>query len=176
MLTGLFIAELVAERNEFEGEVPDALFSLPNLKKLDLGNTPGLVGSIPETIGVTQNIEHLRLHNTSIGGTLPLGLFDLINLQTLDLSASSFSGTLPVEFGKLSNTTSILLYGNTFTGTIPDAFALLATLSSLELDGNELTGTMPEALCNRTAQGFLDLRELTADCSEVSCTCCDRCY
>ena len=61
-----------------EGEIPDSLYNLPNLKELWLhDNIPGFHGSLKTNIGNLTKLTHLTLSdNTLLTGTLPseLGL------------------------------------------------------------------------------------------------------
>lgn len=45
-------------------------------------------------------------------------------------------------------------------------------VDTLELHANDLTGSVPDTFCARRGDGWSDLKVLTVDLDEVSCTCC----
>jgi hypothetical protein len=51
---------------------------------------------------------------------------------------------------------------------------LLNLLDTLELHDNDLGGTVPAALCARRGEGWSDLKVITVDADEVSCSCCTQ--
>ena len=64
---------------------------------------------------------------------------------------------------------TLILSENEIFGEIPQALGNLANLEVLDVGGNNLRGVIPERVCE------LPMAEITADCEEVSCTCCDFC-
>jgi Leucine-rich repeat (LRR) protein len=52
-------------------------------------------GSIPESLGLVQNLTVLRLDRNRLSGDIPSSLNNLTNLQELHLSDNKFTGSLP---------------------------------------------------------------------------------
>lgn len=110
----------------------------------------GLTGFIPPEISVLGVLEVLGIANESVGGSLPETLAVLgATLQFLRLQNNAFSGTVPTIYGSLIN------------------------LSAMNLQGNGLVGSIPTEIC---ALRTTSLQELTADCNELSCSCCTACF
>lgn len=63
---------------------------------------------------------------------------------------------------------------------LPDtlhALSLSHETEVLELHNNDLSGTISKNICDRrdTSLAWSQLTDLTADCDEITCTCC-TCY
>ena len=117
---------------------------------LDGTTSVGLTGFIPPEISVLGVLEVLGIANESVGGSLPETLAVLgTTLQFLRLQNNAFSGTVPAIYGSLIN------------------------LSAMNLQGNGLVGSIPTEIC---ALRTTSLQELTADCNELSCSCCTACF
>lgn len=86
-------------RNDIQGDLnePNVVkrFSqLPDLRYLELGNLPGLTGSLPVACTAPfKNLIHLGLSNTSVGGTLPACIVN--NVHQLEIAGAKFSGPFP---------------------------------------------------------------------------------
>ena len=61
---------------------------------------------------------------------------------------------------------------NMVGGTVPDTISLLTNLTALNLEGNVFTGSISPGICALTNTTLV---ELSADCEEVSCSCCTAC-
>jgi hypothetical protein len=188
--------------NALSGEVPEELYSLSGLTKLNLSNNTNVSGTLSSRIGQLLNLEELIAMNTTMAGNLPEELFTLAELRKLDLSFGQWSGSLSESVTGLTNLESAVLHSNSFSGIIPNDFALLSslrellvvffvvrfsctaltgysyfsffysTLETLELHENDFTGSVPVELCDRRGDGFFDLKVLTVDEDDVTCDCC----
>jgi hypothetical protein len=86
------------------------------------------------------------------------------------LNDNGMRGQIPHDLGLLTDLTDLNLDDNLLFGTIPSSLGALTALTSLYLNDNQLVGTMP--LCD-SDQYF---EYLAADCDEVDCDCCTKCY
>ena len=75
----------------------------------------------------------------------------------LILPNSSLNGSIPWEMGQLLALTHLDLSGNSLTGEIPDGLTYLADLTSIKLLGNSLTGCIPLALKSVSTNDFSSL-------------------
>lgn len=146
-------------------------------------------------------IEILTLANNTFTGTIPLSLQDLSALSKatlfisiffwlyfvtyltfvflityfyigfLNLEGNALEGNIPSGLSNSLDLEQINLDGNLLSGTIPTELGLLINLEILQLHGNNFEGEIPTEICSLPS-----LRELTADCSEVTCDCCTTCF
>lgn len=86
-------------RNDISGDLSDPnvikrFSQLPDLRYLELGNLPGLTGSLPVACTAPfKNLIHLGLSNTSVGGTLPACIVN--NVHQLEIAGARFEGAFP---------------------------------------------------------------------------------
>ncbi|KAM7477949.1 hypothetical protein LguiA_026162 [Lonicera macranthoides] len=164
------------------GELPTAIFHLPNLEILYAPDNENLTGSLPE-FHRNSHLKILALYNTSFSGVLPHSIGNLSSLSVLDLSACQFSSYLPASLNNLTLLTYLFLDNNQFSGTIPilESLSKLTTLSlSLnKLDGGDLlwlgkltrlteldlgslanlSGEIPSSVANLTQLAQINLRD-----------------
>lgn len=90
---------LMLNRNDISGDLNDPnvikrFSQLPDLRYLELGNLPGLKGSLPVACTAPfKNLIHLGLSNTSVGGTLPACIVN--NVHQLEIAGARFEGAFP---------------------------------------------------------------------------------
>ncbi|KAI6697677.1 hypothetical protein NL676_017796 [Syzygium grande] len=82
--------------NFFEGQLPESIAKLPNLRVLWAPNS-NLGGSFPREWGSCSNLEILNVAHNYFEGQVPLTLGSCKNLYFLDLSSNNFTGSLPRE-------------------------------------------------------------------------------
>lgn len=124
----------------------DWVTEMPKIFELWLDINPGLVGTIPQTLGAS--------------------------LQSISWTECSLTGALPVSVS--SDMQLMWLYRNFLTGTIPSEYGSLARLETLELYDNLLSGSMPSGVCSNIDSSVPVLSTLTVDC-DVACDCCTCC-
>jgi Leucine-rich repeat (LRR) protein len=132
-------------------------YSIENTTSLTLSNS-SLTGSIPPEIGNLINLEGLYLNENQLTGQIPSEIGNLANLRDLHLYNNQLTGSIPTEIGNLTNLNSLYLYWNQLTGSIPTEIGNLTNLTYLDFDGNQLTGSIPSEIGNLTSLKELWLR------------------
>ncbi|CAL4937915.1 unnamed protein product [Urochloa decumbens] len=120
-------------------------YNLPNLKleKLNLaGNQFG--GNLPYSISTMPNLKYLYLNNNQLQGNITDVFSSLYSLSEVDLSSNSLTGDLPQSFTGLSSLKKLNLQNNQFTGSI-NVLANLP-LETLNVANNRFTGWIPSQL------------------------------
>lgn len=113
-----FVIHLEAEHWEGDGTIPEPIFNLINIEKLDL-HSVGLAEISPR-IGTLQNLIHLDL---SYGGI----------------------AHLPIEIGNLKNLESLIVKNNLIT-TIIEVVRLLPNLKNCFIEGNPIPNSEIEQI------------------------------
>ena len=150
------VTGLSLNNNNLNGDFPDALCSLTNLRTLNLvGNQ--LTGSIPTCIGDLSKLSLLDLAVNELSGAVPTTVGQLKNLRTLSLYQNELNGFLPHTIGDLTNLFTLNLQANQFVGAIPENFGNLSSLFVLSLENNDLIGEIPESIGNLTRLFYIDL-------------------
>ncbi|KAL2577760.1 hypothetical protein AAZV13_16G156500 [Glycine max] len=143
--------------NNLNQQIPSWLFNLSTaLVQLDLHSNL-LQGEIPQIISSLQNIKNLDLQNNQLSGPLPDSLGQLKHLEVLNLSNNTFTCPIPSPFANLSSLRTLNLAHNRLNGTIPKSFEFLRNLQVLNLGTNSLTGDMPVTLGTLSNLVMLDL-------------------
>ena len=94
-------------------------------------------------------------------------------LQRLELLNNNLLGDIPDEIQLLSESLLVLnLSQNRLEGAVPESLGELTNVSLVRLEANNLEGTIPSTLCDRQGEGLVTM---FVDCSEVTCSCCERC-
>ena len=110
--------------------------------KIILDNT-GMIGSIPEEIGLLTQLSFLTAGGNRLeGGLLPLSVYGkLTNLQVIHFNLNAMSFSIPTEIGLLSN--SLLKFDcstNFLTGSLPQELKALSKLELVDLSFNDVEG------------------------------------
>ncbi|KAG8364014.1 hypothetical protein BUALT_Bualt19G0082200 [Buddleja alternifolia] len=121
-------------RNQLSGEIPSQLFSSNmNLIHLLLEHNQ-LIGSIPSTLGLVQNLEIVRLDRNSLSGSVPRNLNNLTKVTGLFLADNKLTGPLPNLIG-MNLLTSVDMSNNSFDPTdFPPWFSSLESLTTLTME------------------------------------------
>ena len=124
-----------------------------------------LTSIIPESFGLLDKLEILRLTDNMLSGSIPNSLTNLENLRTLKLSSNNLSGEIPENIGALTRLDSIMLSDNLFTGSIPSSIGSMTNIKYLYFDGNLLTGSIPETIgdLEKIVNLYLDNNKLTGE-------------
>ncbi|GAU28292.1 hypothetical protein TSUD_256200 [Trifolium subterraneum] len=97
----MFFVSIDFSRNKFEGEIPNGIGELHELKGLDLSHNR-LIGHIPQSMGNLTNLESLDLSSNMLTGVIPAELTNMGFLEVLNLSNNHLVGEIPQ--GKQFNT------------------------------------------------------------------------
>lgn len=164
--------------------LPNEFGQLTSLTEVDFSYNKDLVGTLPETISMLQNMEIFRFVEANFTGTLPDGIGaltglvelhadgnaliggipstvgQLTQLQVWSSERNDFSGSLPDEMGAMSSLRQLYLRDNTFAGSIPSTFTALTSLQELDISFNDFVDGA-QNICNIEGQ---ELTLFYADC------------
>jgi Leucine-rich repeat (LRR) protein len=150
------------------GSLPSELGLLSGLVYLYL-DTNELTGPIPDEWGEMRDLEELFLTGNNLSGRLPITMRGLTSLQTLRAAGNELTGPIPSDMGKTIKLEYVHLEENDFSGQVPSQLGQLTKLKLLHLHDKNLSG-VSSAICE-LKEGFV-LRDLTADCEDMACSCC----
>lgn len=174
------VTELKLNGNLLEGNFPNAILSLSNLKKLDLSSNK-LSGNIPN-LSSLNSLVYLNISNNEFTGDIWNSFSSLANLEELyignnngTISSADFSGftnlkhldiarlnltEIPSSLGTLNKLSSLNLSNNSITNFTN--IAPLIQLEEINLSGNALT-KVPEEINN-----FLNLKTLNLSNNKIA--------
>lgn len=104
-----------------------------------------LKGSIPEEIGMLQNLDGFYVSHNQLEGKLPKSFFSINELSYTNLSYTQLTGPIS-KFCQLKNLEQLYMYGSQFIGPLPENINELTKLTWLGLQDCPITGTIPESL------------------------------
>ncbi|KAG8091344.1 hypothetical protein GUJ93_ZPchr0012g20541 [Zizania palustris] len=138
------LVELDMSQNNLGGG-QNIQYNLPN-KKLERLNLAGnqFAGNVPYSISTMPKLKYLNLNHNQLQGNMTDIFSNLPSLSTLDLSFNSLTGDLPQSFTSLSSLKTLYLQNNQFTGSI-NVLANLP-LNNLNVANNRFTGWIPNEL------------------------------
>ncbi|GFS42669.1 hypothetical protein Acr_00g0081040 [Actinidia rufa] len=128
---------------DISGEIPSELFTLKELKDLNLGQNI-LSGIIPPEIGQLTKMEYLSVGINNFTGRVPSELGNLTKLLSLSIGSNNFDGPLPSELGKLTSLQQLYIDSSGVSGPIPLELSNLKSLQILWASDNLFTGKLPE--------------------------------
>ncbi|KAF7815677.1 MDIS1-interacting receptor like kinase 2-like [Senna tora] len=149
---------LDASFNSFEGPVPREVGNLRDFRSLILESNQ-LSGSIPQEIGMLNNLQILNLSVNALSGRIPSSVGNLSKLQQLDLHSNNLNGSIPHQLGEISSLRIFRLWDNKLLGPIPSSIGNLTKLTRLSLYNNMLSGTIPHSIGNLVDLHLLNLGE-----------------
>uniref|UniRef100_A0A7N2LM93 Leucine-rich repeat-containing N-terminal plant-type domain-containing protein n=2 Tax=Quercus lobata TaxID=97700 RepID=A0A7N2LM93_QUELO len=125
--TSLHVLDL--SYNSFKTSIPQWLFNLTSLTKLDL-TFSNQGGKILDSFGRLGSLKYLYLGGNHFYGSIPASIGNLSSLKELDLSYNEMNGTILESFGQLSKLVNLYLLENSWEGVITEV--QLMNLKSLE--------------------------------------------
>jgi hypothetical protein len=137
------LATIEVNDNQLTGTIPGEVFKLPALLNF-VAVSNCFHGTIPFAACNASALSGLILDGlssaTSCRRTLPSGAYFL---------SRSVGGTVPICLFQLPALTTLHLSGNRFTGSVPSTVALSRHLYDVSLSHNSLTGAIPEVIQQR---------------------------
>ncbi len=138
--------------------LPNFVYSLTSLKKLNISNTG--ISNLSGDICRLENLEELKAsHNSYEGQEAPIAIFCLNNLKVLDLSHSRLRYIDEYIF-YLENLERLYLQGNELM-TLPVVFAVMSQILVLDVRDNIFEHTPANFLydCSKTAKDSEERQE-----------------
>lgn len=163
------LSELHMYEMNLNGPLPPELGLLQGLIYLYLDDNE-LTGTFPEELGELHDLEQLFVGGNNLSGSLPITIRGLTSLEMFRAAENELSGPIPTDLGKLTKLEYVYLEDNNFSGPVPTELGELTKLKVMHLHDSRLTGEMPPGICN--LKEHFSLRDLTADCEDITCTCC----
>jgi Leucine-rich repeat (LRR) protein len=141
------LEDIENEENQFSGNLPDCLATLPELTIVSWGRNQ-ISGTLPwfgRQSNITMALQSLIIDLNALTGTLPNGFGqNLPELTEIFINANHFSGTLPDSLSNATNVVTVYLATNHFSGQIPSSLKNWVRLADFSLATNALTGTIPD--------------------------------
>ncbi|CAM8887928.1 unnamed protein product [Rhodiola kirilowii] len=106
-------------------------------------DSPGLLGSLSNSIAFLTQLTQLVLFPGRVSGTIPSEIGFLRNLRVISLTSNDLTGIIPDTFSQLKNLHTLDLSDNRLTGFIPHSVVNLPLLKVLILSSNHISGELP---------------------------------
>ncbi|XP_054823018.1 piriformospora indica-insensitive protein 2-like [Prosopis cineraria] len=129
-----------------------------SLESLEFRSNPGLVGSIPSSLGVLKNLQSLILLENGLAGEIPPHIGNLIKLKRLVLAENSLSGHIPDVLNGFTELLILDLSGNSLSGPLPLSVGSLTSLLKLDLSNNHLEGNLVKEIGHLKNLTLMDLK------------------
>ncbi|KAF3791095.1 putative leucine-rich repeat receptor-like protein kinase [Nymphaea thermarum] len=144
--------------NQLSGPIPLQLFSSRmNLLHI-LFHANYFTGEIPETIGLVQSLEILRLDRNQLGGSVPGSLNNLSSITALDLASNHLIGPIP-DLGNMEGLSYLDLSNNSFDASLaPPWLTTMKSLTTIIMENGKLEGAVPETLFSLPSIQTIKLR------------------
>nr|XP_016516044.1 PREDICTED: receptor-like protein 12 [Nicotiana tabacum] len=154
------LAVLNLPSTELSGKIPDEIFHLPRLQKLNLGSNSDLTGHLPKIKwNNSSSLKELDLSSSGFFGNVPDAIGHLNSLSFLDFSSCYFSGTIPQSIGNLTELNNLRLFSNNFNGSLPSTISNLVQLVEFDISSNNFSGDIPNIFSNFTKLKSLSLAD-----------------
>lgn len=145
-----------ADKHEGKPHIPNSLFALKDLHKLEIKGYWDLEGNLS---GISQlsNLDTLIIHNLSTSSVFPEELTQCTNLKYLELINCRFNGRLPESIGNLKSLETLRIEGTDMDGELPESIGNLTSLRTLVLYNNNFSGNIPQCLSKLTNAEHISL-------------------
>lgn len=143
--------------NELQGEIPNDLATLRNLKQLSLAHNR-FSGQIPPELGhLCGTLQELDLSGNSLSGELPSTFTSCSSLLALNLGDNKLSGHfLTGVVSSLPSLRFLYVPFNNITGSVPLALTNCTRLQVIDLSSNGFTGNIPSGFCSSKNPSILE--------------------
>ncbi|KAG6554618.1 hypothetical protein Mapa_003636 [Marchantia paleacea] len=138
------VEELKLTKSNLNGEIPDAIAKLRNLRVLYLGQNK-LTGTVPDLRNLT-SLSVIDLSENNLTGPL-LDTSRFTNLSLIMVSKNNFSGGIPRALFNHSSVVKIISNNNPLGGPVPD-FKGLTSIKELFFYDTGVVGTLPSSMKN----------------------------
>jgi hypothetical protein len=127
------LEKFVVKDNFIEGTLPDELFKMPSLRKIDV-SVNLITGPIPAAIGSALSVEEMDFSGNSLSGVFPPDINNLNKLEKLTFAFNKLTGPIPVVSG-MEALLSLNATSNMFDSKLPD-FSQNLKLQRLDISNN----------------------------------------
>ncbi|KAG7017177.1 putative leucine-rich repeat receptor-like protein kinase [Cucurbita argyrosperma subsp. argyrosperma] len=133
-------------KNQLSGSISPQLFSSEMVLIHILFDGNQFSGRIPQTLGLVQTLEVLRLDRNSLTGPVPSNLNNLTNINELNLAGNKLTGPLP-NLTQMSSLNYVDLSNNSFDSSpAPEWFSNLQFLTTLIVENGSIRGSVPQGV------------------------------
>ena len=158
------VTELRLNGNLLEGNFPNSVLSLTNLKKLDVSSNK-LTGNIPN-LGSLINLTYLNISNNNLSGDFYSNISSLSNLEEI-LLGNNLGSLTSTNFSSFTNLKSLDLSGFGLT-EIPSTLGSLSFLKNLNVSNNSITQFSNLSELGNLEELNISKNQLTEIPSEIS--------
>ncbi|KAK4378757.1 hypothetical protein RND71_000619 [Anisodus tanguticus] len=139
--SNLTLIHLLIENNKFTGKIPDTLGLVQTMEVLRLDRNL-LSGSVPQNINNLTHVNELHISNNNLDGLLP-NLTGMNVLNYLDMSNNSFNASdFPSWIPSLQSLTTLVMENTQLQGSVPAELFSLYQLQTVILRNNKLNGSL----------------------------------
>lgn len=117
--------ELWLQNNALEGPIPTEIGKLSSFLTDFRVSGTNIGGDIPDELWNLTDLWRLDVHNAKFTGTISPSISNLENLNVLRIQDNDFSGQLPTELAELNELMTLRVEGNNFIGSIPEGLCAL---------------------------------------------------
>lgn len=133
-------------KNQLSGTIPDILFSSKMQLIHILFDANNFSGEIPDSVGLVQSLEVLRLDRNSLNAAVPSSISNLTSLNELNLANNKLTGLMP-DLKGMNNLNYVDLSNNSFDAAeAPAWFSTIQSLSVLVIESGGISGAIPEKM------------------------------
>lgn len=145
---------LKIHKNNVYGSIPEEIAMISSLALMDISYNDGLIGTIPNSFGLMQQMKYIMMEETGITGRIPSEIGDMRCMRILSTSGTRFSKgtTIPTEIGQLKELKALLIPFSGIEGAIPSELGAMAgnltilDVSSRSDDEDFIVGAIPSEL------------------------------
>lgn len=119
-----FVRQINLSDNNLSGKIPAAIGAFESIEVLNLGSFEdskknNLTGTVPEELWNLKTLKKLELEKNKLSGELSSKIENLKNLEQFIIRDNELTGNIPSELGECLKLESLLLQQNRFSGCVP---------------------------------------------------------